>query len=152
MKSNEFESDQSATPLLNESIFFLMGVVYRRFRNEAQEQLLEQHDITTEMQKALEILSFYQELPQQALADKLMKERSTVKRLVDNMHKRDLVEFIPHPTNLKVKLIKLSAKGREVHASGNQIVTATQQEWLSSLGIDDELALKRALIRMLESN
>ncbi|MGR5096539.1 MarR family winged helix-turn-helix transcriptional regulator [Vibrio maritimus] len=147
-----YKDDALATPLLDESTFFLMGVAYRRFRNDVQEQLLSAHDITTEMQKALEILSYHTHLPQQVLADKLMRERSTIKRMVDNMLKRELVSIIPHPTNQKVKLIQLTSKGREVHESGNTIVTTIQSQWLNTLDDNLEAQLKSALVSLLEKN
>ncbi|MGL6258058.1 MarR family winged helix-turn-helix transcriptional regulator [Vibrio sp. WXL210] len=141
-----------ATPLLDESTFFLMGIAHRLFRNQAQEQLMEHHDISVEMQKALEILSFHGEMLQQGLADKLMTERSTVKRLVDNMLKRELVAISAHPTNQKVRLIKLTEKGVSVHKSGNQIITSVQRQWLDQLGDDKQAQLKSALTTLIEKS
>lgn len=147
-----YNDDEIASPLLHESTFFLMGVAYRRFRNQIQEVLLDKHDITTEMQKALEILDYHKELSQQALAEKLMKERSTVKRLVDNMLKRELVTTVSHPTNQKLKLIQLTASGKIVHKSGNEIVTKIQCQWLNTLDENQEVLIKSALISLIEKN
>jgi len=81
-----------------------------------------------------------------------MNERSTVKRLVDNLVKRELVEIVAHPTNRKTKLIQLTDQGETVRLKGNQIVTDVQSQWLDALPESERAHLKSALSLLLEKN
>lgn len=79
-------------PELDSSLSFTLGLTYKQFRTIANQSLNTQFDITLEMLGALRVLDHLGEIPQQAVAEALQRERSVTKRLIDNCIKRDLIE------------------------------------------------------------
>lgn len=136
---------------LQKSPFFLMGVVHRHFKNDAQRLLMSEYDITTEMLKALEVVNSLGPLSQQKLADSLMNERSATKRLVDNLIKRELIIATKDENNQKHKLLALSKEGRSVQLSGSKILIQAEKKWLSGLN-EDEIKSLSILCKKLAIN
>ncbi|MGF1684006.1 MarR family winged helix-turn-helix transcriptional regulator [Photobacterium minamisatsumaniensis] len=141
-------SQLSISKNLEDSPFFMMGVVHRYFRNQAQKELSAKYDITTEMQKALEVVNSFELISQQKLADALMNERSATKRLVDNLIKRDLLIAVKDENNQKHKLLKLSDLGAEVRASGNTIMKQLESDWLEKLSETEIEDLNKTLRKL----
>ncbi|WP_087024194.1 MarR family winged helix-turn-helix transcriptional regulator [Thaumasiovibrio subtropicus] len=135
-------------PKFESSPFFHMGVVHRHFRNEGHRRLMQHHDITTEMQKAMEMIATFQPISQQKLADALLTERSTMKRLVDNLIKRELIVVTKDENNQKTKLLSLTEFGEETRTSGNVIMQALQAEWLEGLN-GDEISTLNSLLNKI---
>lgn len=133
MDSNDNYPNLPIAKSLEQSPFFMMGVVHRHFRNQAQKELMANYDITTEMQKALEVINCFEPISQQKLADALMNERSATKRLVDNLIKRNLVTTIKDENNQKHKLLTLTEEGTKTRKLGDIIMQKLERKWLSSL-------------------
>lgn len=136
---------------LGKSPFFLMGVVYRHFRNDAQRLLMADYNISTEMLKALEVIHHHEMITQQNLADILMNERSATKRLVDNLIKRDLIIAIKDENNLKNKLLSITASGEVTRDSGNLIMQSLEKKWLESLS-SSEIESVKSICHKISAN
>ena len=151
MDSKDNQPNLPIAKRLEQSPFFMMGIVHRHFRNNAQKELMSKYDITTEMLKALEVINCFEPMSQQKLADALMNERSATKRLVDNLIKRDLVIATKDPNNQKHKLLSVSKNGNEIRTLGSAIMQRLEKEWLSVL-TDDEIQIIKTICKKLTSN
>ncbi|OIQ26385.1 MarR family transcriptional regulator [uncultured Vibrio sp.] len=137
---------------LKASPFFIMGIVHRHFRNDANRSLMEKFDISTEMLKALEIISHHKVITQQKLADITMNERSATKRLVDNLVKRELIVFMKDENNLKHKLLTLTPDGKKTKDLGSKILKKLEQQWLDKLDQNDINNLKTTCYKLAIEN
>lgn len=151
MNSNENHPKLNTAKSLEQSPFFMMGVVHRHFRNQAQKELMANYDITTEMLKALEVVHCFEPMSQQKLADALMNERSATKRLVDNLIKRNLITAIKDINNQKHKLLTLSEEGKIIRKHGDVIMQRLEKKWLSSLK-EEEIKSIISICNKLSSN
>ena len=151
MNSNENHPKLNTAKSLEQSPFFMMGVVHRHFRNQAQKELMANYDITTEVLKALEVVHCFEPMSQQKLADALMNERSATKRLVDNLIKRNLITAIKDINNQKHKLLTLSEEGKIIRKHGDVIMQRLEKKWLSSLK-EEEIKSIISICNKLSSN
>ncbi len=127
------EKKISPINLLDQSPMFVCGVMQRMYRNRAQTELSHRKLITLEMASALAAVAEFQPMCQQALADAVLSERSVAKRMVDNLEKRGLVTVSKCETNRRLKMLCITAEGKEALRQVHQIMDDLQQEFLSSL-------------------
>ncbi len=139
-------------PSLDDSHFFVMAVLHKQFRVQAQERLQKNFDITLEMLGALEAISYFQPMSQQHLADTLCGERSSTKRLVDNCLKRSLVVVSRSETNKKSKLLSLTECGERMREQGDRIMCTLSEEYLSVLTPGEQGQLMLLCRKLITSN
>ena len=94
-------------------------------------------DITLEMLGALRVLVHLGEVPQQTLCDRLHRERSVIKRLVDNCIKRELVVTHKSEQNKKARYLTLTDKGRAVQARAQERVAKVIDDFYAPLSADE---------------
>lgn len=141
-----------STPTLEANPLFLMSIVHRSFRKQAQEKLSEHFDITLEMLAALEVIAHHQPLTQQSLGNKLVTERSATKRHVDNLIKRNLVQVSKHEVNKKSKMLTITCEGKTVSERGSKMMHDLKVAWLSCLDEQDQTKLLSISKQLLISN
>lgn len=137
-------------PELENNTSFMLGLAYKQFRTMANQILATECDITLEMLGALRVLAHLGEVPQQALAEALRRERSVTKRLVDNCIKRDLVEVHKSDLNKKARYLVLTKKGVEVKDKAHQQLSVLVDDFYSPLTTEERgviLSLCKKLIR-----
>jgi DNA-binding MarR family transcriptional regulator len=79
------------------------------------------------------------------LADRAMMTKQTVGEVVSDLEKRGYVERAPDPEDGRVKIIRLTTKGRDVYLTGWQLNHELEQEWAAQFGEDRVAALREAL-------
>ena len=79
------------------------------------------------------------------LADRAMMTKQTVGQVVSDLEKRGYVERVPDPEDGRAKIIRLTAKGREVYFAGWQLNDGLEVEWATRFGEDRVAALREAL-------
>jgi DNA-binding MarR family transcriptional regulator len=112
------------------------------------------HQITQETglplapQRALLVLPLDQAMPMRQLARRLGCDTSYVTALVDALEERGLAVREQHPTDRRIKVIVLSAKGQEL-ARRLQLADTAPPAAFSALS-DAEIATLRDLLRKLD--
>ncbi|KLV09610.1 MarR family transcriptional regulator [Photobacterium aquae] len=137
-------------PELENNMSFMMGLAYKQFRTLANQVLAAEWDITLEMLGALRVLAHRGEIPQQALAEALHRERSVTKRLVDNCIKRGLVVARKSETNKKARYLALTEQGQETKTQAHQRLQAIVADYYAPLSADEQrllLSLCKKLIK-----
>lgn len=79
------------------------------------------------------------------LADKAMMTKQTVGEVVTDLEKRGYVERVPDPDDGRVKIIRLTTKGRDVYLAGWRLNDELEQEWAARFGEHRVAALREAL-------
>ncbi len=139
----------SPVKILDNSHFFILAVLHKQFRGRSQQQLHCQFDITLEMLGALNAIQCYQPVSQQQLSDSLMGERSAVKRLVDNIIKRELVVVSRSDTNKKLRLLSLTPAGESMLTNANTVMRGLGEKFLSVLTKNEQdqlMSISRKLV------
>jgi DNA-binding MarR family transcriptional regulator len=98
--------------------------------------------------RALLVLPPDEAVSMRELARRLGCDNSYVTALVDTLESRGLVVRQPHPTDRRVKVIVLTARGREL-ARRAQLADTTPPVAFSQLS-EDEIATLRDLLRKLD--
>jgi DNA-binding MarR family transcriptional regulator len=98
--------------------------------------------------RALLVLPPGEAISMRELARRLGCDNSYVTALIDTLESHGLVVRRPHPTDRRVKVIVLTARGREL-ASRAQLADTTPPVAFSNLS-EDEIATLRDLLRKLD--
>lgn len=139
-------------PELDSSQSFMMGLVYKQFRTLANQALAAKFDITLEMLGIMRVLSHLGEIPQQTLAEQLQRQRSVIKRVVDNCIKRGLIESHKTEHNKKARYLMLTDKGREVKAAADSCVAKVIAEFYAPLSSDEQKLLLSLCKRLVKKD
>jgi DNA-binding MarR family transcriptional regulator len=79
------------------------------------------------------------------LADKAMMTKQAVGEVVTDLERRGYVERAPDPEDGRAKIIRLTAKGREVYVIGWHLNKELEEQWAERFGEDRVAALREAL-------
>ena len=79
------------------------------------------------------------------LAERAMMTKQTVGEVVSDLEKRGYVERVPDPDDGRVKIIRLTSKGRDVYFTGWRLNDELENEWAARFGQDCVAALRGAL-------
>jgi DNA-binding MarR family transcriptional regulator len=71
--------------------------------------------------------------------------KQTVGEVVTDLEKRGYVERVPDPDDRRVKIIRLTTKGRDVYLTGWQLNQELEEEWGQRFGEDRVAALRETL-------
>ena len=87
-------------------------------------------------------------LPPNEIADRLIITRATVTGLIDSLQHREYVERCPHPSDRRMTLVAITAKGREVADAFRPIVHQHEKEWLEVLNTGEQQQFIDSLHRL----
>jgi DNA-binding MarR family transcriptional regulator len=86
---------------------------------------------------------------QQAIADRLSRDRTTVMELVTALESKGLVERGPDPADRRVSAVHATRRGLEIFESAEVNLEALEMEIFSVLPVEDERRLFLDLLRMM---
>jgi len=89
------------------------------------------------------------DLSQQMLSVRLGLDPTIVVALVDELEDRGLVVRERDPDDRRRHRLRITAKGRKVHAATVRAVATAEKEFLAPLGRGDREALRDALVTMM---
>jgi len=89
------------------------------------------------------------DLSQQMLSVRLGLDPTIVVALVDELEDRGLVVRERDPDDRRRHRLRITAKGRKVHAAAVRAVATAEQEFLAPLARGDREALRDALVTMM---
>lgn len=108
-------------------------------------------NITFEM---LEVMSFLWKkdgINQQEIADKTLRDKSSMTYLIDNLTKRDMVTRVEDENDRRNKLIYLTAEGKRLQEQLNPWIAEVYEMATANLSITD-LKMSAALLDKMISN
>ncbi len=110
------------------------------------DELLKPFGITFARYEALMLLSFSRagELPVGKIGERLQVHRSSVTNAVDKLVADGLVERVPHPTDGRATLIRITDQGRDVAESATEVLNGADFA-VTALPPQDRDALTRIL-------
>ncbi|MBO0793733.1 MAG: MarR family transcriptional regulator [Ktedonobacteraceae bacterium] len=85
------------------------------------------------------------------LADQLAVEAPSITRTVQRMARQGLVEKHPHPTDARVVIVKLTAKGQALKLAIPQVLVRFEEQMLAGISDVERAFLLRLLKQMLEN-
>ncbi len=90
-------------------------------------------------------------LPPKEIAKRLIVTRPTVTGLIDSLEQREYVRRLPHPSDRRMLLVDITAKGQQVASEFRSIVHRHQRMWFEDLGGKEKDRLIDALHRIQNS-
>src|SRR3954447_4309096 len=84
------------------------------------------------------------------LAQRAQVTKQSMAELVSHLERHGYVERVPDPADRRAKLVRATARGREVYAVARGIVAEIEREWTARLG-EDKMRRLRELLRDLNA-
>ena len=129
-----------------EQIGFLIARTHRTMLNTLQQRLGDNgFEITAE--QAIIIMTLYQTdgIAQQEIANAVFKDKSSVKRLIDNMERKDLIVRVPDQNDRRNKLIYLTHKGKTLRAEMANVAICVLNEAQENIDTEEIKICKKVL-------
>jgi DNA-binding MarR family transcriptional regulator len=79
------------------------------------------------------------------LAERAGMTKQSVGEMASDLERRGYVERVPDPSDGRAKIIRLTARGREVQALGRRVIDDVEREWAERYGEERLAALREAL-------
>ena len=137
---------------LDTNAMFLMGLAYKQFRAKLALDMIEVSSVSLEMFGAMKVLSQYGSITQQQLANYLLRNRSVTKRLVDNAIKLGLIVASKSATNKKVKLLMLTAEGKQLVDECMPLVIDVSKQFQNNLSTAESKQLQHLLAKLVQTD
>lgn len=134
---------------LDTNSLFLMGIAYKQFRAKIAAEMSDISGISLEMYGALKVLQTHGQMTQQELSNYLLRNRSVMKRLMDNAIKLDLVNASKSKTNKKIKLLSLTKQGQKIVEKCEPIVEEVSAQSQAALEGDECKKLTQLLAKLV---
>lgn len=83
-----------------------------------------------------------------ALAHAAQVTKQTAGYLVDQLESAGYLERTPDPADARARLVRITAKGREVIAVAAPVQAGIEAEWAAHLGAEQTEALRQALLSL----
>ena len=82
------------------------------------------------------------------VAQRLAITKQALAPTVNRMSDAGYLDITNHPTDARARLVAISARGWDVVAVANEVITATEERWAAALGRRRWAALRAALIEL----
>ncbi|MFT5833926.1 MAG: DNA-binding MarR family transcriptional regulator [Cognaticolwellia sp.] len=141
---------KSFNPL--EQIGFLIARTHRTMLNTLQQRLADNgFDITSE--QAIIIMTLYQEdgIAQQEIANAVFKDKSSVKRLIDNMERKNLIVRVPDQNDRRNKLIYLTHGGKALREEMSKVAICVLNDAQENID-KEEIKICKKVLRQIFNN
>jgi MarR family transcriptional regulator, lower aerobic nicotinate degradation pathway regulator len=100
---------------------------------------------------ALRVLADLGPMSQQALAEYVSCDRTTMVALVDALESPGYVERRRNPEDRRAYALQITAAGRQVLAGADDAIRAAEREVFAPLSASEERELKALLLRLLDA-
>jgi DNA-binding MarR family transcriptional regulator len=119
--------------------------------NDLQQRLINKAlDITPEQGILLMQLGIEEGVSQQEIANRIFKDKSSVKRLIDSMERKSLLVRVEDKNDRRNKLIYLTYKGRTVKQEVIEVKTVCMEEIKAKIDEDEMKVCKKVLSQIFE--
>jgi DNA-binding MarR family transcriptional regulator len=79
------------------------------------------------------------------IAERARMTKQSVGEAASDLERRGYLERVPDPTDGRVKIIRLTERGREAHRVGRRLIDEIEREWAGDHGHERLAALREAL-------
>jgi DNA-binding MarR family transcriptional regulator len=125
-----------------------MTAALSRALTAAERPHLERHGLTMWAYIVLTSLGTEPWVSQKALADSIRADRTRIITVLDDLQDRGLVTREPDPADRRVRLIALTAQGRELRDAAQADIQRNEERLLSVLPADERIGFVQALERL----
>jgi DNA-binding MarR family transcriptional regulator len=139
-----FDIDTTLGYVVNRTAVLLRQELQRRFRLSNQQLAAEEWALMGQLWKA-------DGLPRQALADRTIKDQTTVTRLLDTLVRKGLVRRAQDPADRRVVQIWLTERGRLLEAQLAPLALALMADAARDIPAEDLATTLRTLARIQEN-
>lgn len=144
MNKNEFN------PL--EEIGFIIARTHRTMLNTLNQRLVEEgFDLTSEQAIVIMRLSIQDGLTQQELSDAIFKEKSSVKRLIDNLERKNMIVRIMDQNDRRNKRIHLTHGGRILQENMSKVAICLLTEVQTGIDNNEMEICKKVLTQIFNT-
>jgi DNA-binding MarR family transcriptional regulator len=84
------------------------------------------------------------------LARRAQITKQSMAELVAHLERHGYVERVPDPVDRRAKLVRATARGREVYASAREVIAEIEREWTALLGARNMRRLRELLQQLNE--
>ena len=84
------------------------------------------------------------------LAERAQITKQSMAELVEHLEQHGYVERLPDPSDRRAKLVRATAKGRELYAIAREVVAELEKEWTKLLG-KEKMRRLRAILEELNA-
>ncbi|CAH0529801.1 MarR family winged helix-turn-helix transcriptional regulator [Vibrio hippocampi] len=134
---------------VTDSITFAMDRVSSEYKTMANAKLRARLGVSIEELGALIALSSLGEINQQQLADSLLRNRSSTKRLVDNCVQKALINRSNSSSNLKNVMLSLTEDGQLAVQTGNDIMRDIKDDLYQNITEHEMKIVRKVCEKML---
>ena len=85
------------------------------------------------------------------LAERAAISKQSMAELVAHLERHGYVERLPDPADRRAKLVRATARGREVYAIAGEVAAELEREWTARVGKARMRELREILVRLNES-
>jgi DNA-binding MarR family transcriptional regulator len=127
-------------------IGFIIARTHRTMLNILQQRLSDNgFDITSE--QAIVIMTLYQKdgIAQQEIATAVFKDKSSVKRLIDNMERKNWIVRVPDKNDRRNKLIYLTHGGKALREKISEVAICVLSDAQEDIDIEEIKICKKVL-------
>lgn len=132
------------------SIGYVVHEVARAFRRRFEEEA-RAHGLTLPQWRTLVEIDKQGDITQVALASLIDTDPMTVSGILDRLEKRGLIERLPHPSDSRAKLSRLTEEGTDVVAMARNVGLQLYQNAVSGLSTAQLDAVMSGLLQIREN-
>ncbi len=148
-KKNKTVVDETKVhPALTRHFGYCFFKAALRLKNRINKEISE-HGLMNYQLGILDVAASSGPLNQLKLGEEMGIDKTTMVKLIDDLEAKELVERTAHPTDRRVKLIRLSVKGLNLMTKVKKRAKEVEQEFLSPLSEKDLEVLKTAIPLLL---
>jgi len=126
---------------LEDNIIYLIGEITRLSHKRVSSIFIKnKFDVTVEQFGVLALLWYQEGINQQAIANGLNRDKTTITRIIENMIKKNLIVKVPDQLDKRNKLIYLTDKGRSL-----------QKDMIESTGVVYMDAIKKLSVKEIKT-
>lgn len=115
---------------------------------DAEMPVLEAHDVTMWGYVVLCALDRSSMRTQAALAEAIGADKTRIIRTLDELQQRGLIDRQPDPDDRRVRLLAITAAGRDLKDAVQAEIQRGEERWLGELSTDDRKAFLRVLAQL----
>jgi DNA-binding MarR family transcriptional regulator len=142
-KTSERKPPESLAILLREPFRAGTEVLHRRFAEHGHPDIRPPHG---------NVMQFLDEdgTRVSVLAERAQVTKQSMAELVAHLERLGYVERVPDPSDRRAKLVRATARGRELYAIAREVVAEIEAEWTQRLG-KSKIRQLRALLQELNA-
>lgn len=146
MAPRSTSASRTLPPLLRDRFGYLLAISHGGLRSIAEGRLRDELGLEVKQYGAMTVLAGLEEAPsQQALAELIRIDRTTMVVTVDALEAAGYVERRRNPRDRREHNLHLTAAGERARKRADRIVAAAEKEFLSPLSAGEATELRRLL-------